>query len=93
MKKSIGICNDLQYIIEKEMELGNEILSGPEITDWPARGSVFAALKNDLNLSAYDLPATVRHEICTDPRFGWHDECKSVGHADLLVAGNTHFPK
>jgi hypothetical protein len=64
------ICNDLWFVIEREIDLGSSILSAPSVLDWPMKGVIPVALKNDLNLSAYDLPVTARHVICTDPHFG-----------------------
>lgn len=89
---STRICDELLFIIRMELARGNELATGPEVANWPRQGSVFASLKSDLAMSGYSVPSGVRHSICTDLHYGWHDECHCEIHGDLLVAGTTHQP-
>lgn len=88
-----GICPELQVIIDREAARGNRLARPVEQTDWPAKGSFFACLTQELAGRTQDLPAGVSHTVCTDPRYGWHDECVCSVHGDMLVAGETHPPR
>jgi hypothetical protein len=93
MKTSVQICKELQFIIDKELDVGNIFLDKPRITDWPKKGDIFAYLKNDLNFSNYSIPKEVNYSICTDLHFGWHNQCTCLIHGNLLVAGVTNLQK
>jgi hypothetical protein len=84
------LCPDLQFLVDMERQSGNKLSRPPQQADWPREGAVFAALTRDMQLQHYRLPDAVDHAICTDPRYGWHDECHCRVHGDLLVAGTTH---
>lgn len=85
-----SICPELQLVIDREAARGNRLARPVEQTDWPSRGALFACLAGDLHLRPHELPAGVTHTVCTDPRYGWHDECVCSVHGDMLVAGATH---
>lgn len=89
-KKSL--CPELQALLERELVRGNAMQEPPHQADWPERGSVFVALRHDLRSAVNDLPAAVRHAVCRDPHYGWHDECYCELHKHLLVAGATKPP-
>ena len=83
-------CPELQAILNAELVLGNALSEKPRITDWPNEKSVFGALVYDLKSDKTKLQKGVRYSICTDPHYGWHDECYCEIHKHLLVAGSTH---
>ncbi|AMV07809.1 MULTISPECIES: hypothetical protein [Xanthomonas] len=87
-----NLCPELQALLQRELASGNRIAEPPRRTDWPHPGSVFVSLKRDLRSDVASLPATVQHAICTDPHYGWHDECYCSTHQHLLVAGATKPP-
>lgn len=87
------LCDDLDAIVRDELRLGNVLPESPVRADWPTKGGVFAALRDDLHLHALTLPPHVRHSVCTDPHYGWHDERICERHGHLLVAGKTKPPK
>ncbi|WP_035988659.1 hypothetical protein [Paraburkholderia caribensis] len=91
-KNEVAICPELAAILASEIASGNRLKDGPNRTDWPAADSVFAALEFDLRADASRLPKPVRHSICRDPHYGWHDECYCTIHRHVLVAGATHHP-
>lgn len=62
---------------------------GPTRADWPAKNSVFVALRDDLHLAQLTLAPSVQHSVCRDPHYGWHDECVCELHKHMLVAGVT----
>ena len=86
------LCAELDAILQQELRLGNVVQDGPTRTDWPAKGSVFVALRDDLHLSQIAITAPVQHSICSDPHYGWHDECTCGLHKHMLVAGSTKPP-
>ncbi|UYB51807.1 hypothetical protein OCJ37_17830 [Xanthomonas sp. AM6] len=86
------LCPDLQRVLDRELAQGNRLHERPHRTDWPHPGSVFASLTHDLRSAPGDLPAAVRHAVCRDPHYGWHDECYCEIHQHLLVAGATKPP-
>lgn len=90
--RKVEFCAEINSILESEISTGNLLLEAPAVTDWPASGSVFSALKNDLNIRNDTMPKGVKHRICTDLHFGWHDECLCEIHKHLLVAGVTRTP-
>ncbi|KAB7770358.1 hypothetical protein [Xanthomonas sp. LMG 12461] len=95
MEVAVGqgtLCPELQALLQRELASGNRIAEPPRRTDWPHPGSVFVSLKRDLRSDVAALPAMVRHAICTDPHYGWHDECYCTTHQHLLVAGATKPP-
>ncbi|MGN7983001.1 hypothetical protein [Burkholderia sp. 22313] len=83
------LCADLHAIVHRELKLGNALPEQPVRADWPTKGGVFAALRDDLHLHGLTLPTYIRHSVCTDPHYGWHDECFCERHGHLLVAGRT----
>ncbi len=88
-----SLCTDLDAIVREELKFGNALSEQPVRADWPTKGGVFAALRDGLHLQALTLPAHVRHSVCADPHYGWHDECFCEQHGHLLVAGRTKPPK
>jgi hypothetical protein len=89
---AVALCPELAVILASEVGKGNRLKDGPSKADWPEPGSVFAALTSDLRSEPSNFPASVRHSICQDPHYGWHDECYCTIHRHLLVAGETHSP-
>lgn len=87
-----SLCSELQALLERELGQGNRMQEPPHRTDWPEPGSVFVALRHDLRSAVDSLPAAVRHSVCRDPHYGWHDECYCEIHRHLLVAGVTKPP-
>ncbi|RQS11405.1 hypothetical protein DIE07_11735 [Burkholderia sp. Bp9002] len=87
------LCAELDAILRNELRLGNAVQEGSVRAQWPSEDSVFAALRDDLHLSAIALPPHIKHTVCTDPHYGWHDECFCERHRHLLVAGQTKLPK
>ena len=83
-------CAEIQALLENELVCGNSLSDGPAVANWPAPGSIFAALKNDLSIKKYLMPKGVKHRICIDINFGWHDECLCETHQHLLLAGTTY---
>ncbi|WP_148716788.1 hypothetical protein [Chitinolyticbacter meiyuanensis] len=83
-----ALCAELQRVLDSELPRGNRLASPPAVTDWPQPGSVFAALEQELACRS-TLPPQVEHAICSDPHYGWHDECYCPLHGHLLVAGQT----
>lgn len=86
------LCDCLSAVLKSELSRGNGLAQPPHRAGWPQDRSVFAALTNELRTPMSALPPGVRHQICTDPRYGWHDECFCTEHQDLLVAGTTRMP-
>ncbi|MBN3761216.1 hypothetical protein [Burkholderia sp. Ac-20365] len=86
-----ALCPELAAVVERELASGNRLKDGPIQTDWPEPGSIFAALVSELCRESSPLPDSVRHSICRDPHFGWHDECYCTIHRHLLVAGDTRL--
>jgi hypothetical protein len=88
-ERSSNLCPELDAILRFELHLGNVVTDGPTRADWPANGSVFAALRDDLHLAQLTLAPSVQHSVCHDPHYGWHDECCCELHKHTLVAGVT----
>jgi len=82
------LCEDLDAIVREELRLGNVLPETSVRADWLRKGGVFAVLRDDLHLNALTLPAHVRHSVCTDPHYGWHDECLCERHGHLNVPAN-----
>ena len=83
------LCKELEAVLKYELNLGNELIEPPQKADWPSVGSIFARLKNDMQMDKYVLPQGVMHLICSDIHYGWNDECMCIIHKHLLVAGQT----
>jgi len=90
--REMPLCPELQALLDRELGQGNCMQEPPHCSDWPEPGSVFVALRHDLRSAVDDLPAAVRHTVCRDPHYGWHDECYCELHKHLLVAGATKLP-
>ncbi|CAD6527568.1 hypothetical protein ACFQ3P_12930 [Paraburkholderia sabiae] len=91
-KNTAALCPELAAILANELAQGNRLKDGPNKADWPEPGSIFAALEFDLRSDPSSFPESVRHSICRDLHYGWHDECYCTIHRHLLVAGETHHP-
>lgn len=87
------LCAELEAILRDELGHGNAVQDGPVRAQWPSEESVFVALRDDLHPAAIELSTHVKHTVCTDPHYGWHDECFCELHRHLLVAGRTKPPK
>ena len=90
--RAAKLCAELEMILQRELRLGNVVQDGPTRTDWPAKGSVFVALRDDLHLSQLAIALPIQHSVCSDPHYGWHDECTCELHKHMLVAGSTKPP-
>lgn len=86
-----SLCPELDAILRAELSAGNQLGEGPVRTDWPQPGSIYAALRDSLRVPLGELTGPVKHSICRDPHYGWHDECFCERHGDLLVAGSTQL--
>lgn len=85
------LCLELNGILSMELKRGNTLKEPPVRADWPEKGSVFAALVNDLSINFNALPPSVVHSISNDPHYGWHNECFCKLHKHLLVAGEARL--
>lgn len=92
--KSTGtsLCPELAAILQRELDAGNVLKEGPVKAGWSEKESVFAALEFDLRSDSKPSQAPVRHSICNDPHYGWHNECYCELHKHFLVAGATKHP-
>ncbi|WP_244109409.1 hypothetical protein [Burkholderia anthina] len=45
-----SLCTDLDAIVREELKFGNALSEQPVRADWPTKGGVFAALRDDLHL-------------------------------------------
>lgn len=92
MKPTTSLCAELDAILHAELRRGNQLAEGPVRTNWPEHGSVYAALTESLKTLPGELSGPLKHSICRDPHYGWHDECYCERHKHLLVAGSTQHP-
>lgn len=55
------LCPELDRLLRMELSSGNQLGEAPTVTDWPAKGAVFASLMKDFKtLSAAKLCQTFR---------------------------------
>ena len=82
------LCEELQFILDEEIKVGNVLLELPRCTNWPQEGSIFVSLTNRLTAGKKVLTDDVYYSINNDIHYGWIDECVCKIHHNLLVAGN-----
>ena len=82
------LCEELQFILDEEIKVGNVLLELPLRANWPLEGSIFVSLTNRLTAGKKVLTDDVYYSINNDIHYGCIDECVCKIHHDLLVAGN-----
>ena len=84
---SAAFCPCVAQVLGAEIASGNKLGQMPHRANWPAPGSVFAALDHDFLNPRKNWPSGLQHATPNDPRFGWREECFCPTHQHLLVAG------
>ena len=87
------LCEELQFILDEEIKVGNVLLELPLRTNWPLEGSIFVSLTNRLTAGKKVLTDDVYYSVNNDIHYGWIDECVCKIHHNLLVAGNLIISK
>ena len=82
------LCEELQFILDEEIKVGNVLLELPLRTNRPLEGSIFVSLTNRLTAGKKVLTDNVYYSVNNDIHYGWIDECVCKIHHNLLVAGN-----
>ena len=85
----IHICNCLEEIIVKKLNIGNSIRTFNETPEWPEKDSRFVFLDNKINsISLKNLPEWVFIRVNNDMHYTWYNEIYCKKHHDLLAAGD-----
>lgn len=84
-----NLCPELDRLLQMELSGGNRLGEAPTVTDWPAKGAVFASLAKDFKTLSAERPSCVRHSVMNDPHYGWYEEYFCETHQHLLVAGSA----
>ena len=73
--KEIHICECLEKILVKELDLGNSIRSYNEAPEWPKKDSRFIFLNKKLSLkSLVDIPLWIFVSVNNDMHYTWYNE-------------------
>ena len=79
------ICECLKELFEAELRLGNKVRSYNPTASWPYPDTKFIFLEDELKTNPEDLKfaKNIRHQICRDLHYGWHNECQCRSRHDL----------
>lgn len=83
------LCPELDRLLQMELSGGNRLGEAPTVTDWPAKGAVFASLVKDFKTLSAERPSCVTHSVMNDPHYGWYEQYFCETHQHLLVAGSA----
>lgn len=73
--KEIHICECLEKILVKELDLGNSIRSYNEMPEWSKKDSRFIFLNNKLApKSLVDIPLWIFVSVNNDMNYTWYNE-------------------